>query len=73
MAHYNGRLTFLALAVILENVDQSLKSERTVQLNGGPTITLPDYMRLRDLQSWPMSEYTKRLPGFVAKSRTTIN
>ena len=30
-------------------------------------------MSFRELQTWPMSEFTKRLPGFVAKSRAAIS
>jgi serine/threonine protein kinase len=73
LGHHNARLTFLALAVILENVDQTMQTERRVVLNGGNAVTVPHYMKLREMQSWEMSEYTKRLPGFVAKSRLTIN
>ena len=45
LQHPNQRLLFLALAVILENVDQSMKAERTLILNAGPVVVLPPYMK----------------------------
>ena len=29
-------------------------------------------MELRELQKWEMSEYTKRLPGFIDRSRKKV-
>jgi hypothetical protein len=43
-----------------------------VLVNAARVITLPKYMDLRGLQSWEMSEYSKRLPNFIAKSRANI-
>ena len=30
-------------------------------------------MELRNLQKWEMSEYTKRLPGFIDRSKNKMN
>jgi hypothetical protein len=37
-------------------------------INERRELTTPDYLGLRELQTWPMSEFTKRLPNFVARS-----
>jgi hypothetical protein len=55
LGHPNTRLTFLALALLLENVDQTLQHENTVYLNGGIALAVPEYMKLRELQTWTMS------------------
>ena len=66
------RLVFFALAILLENLRLFLASEVKVEVNWTHKICFPKYMELRDLQKWEMSEYTKRLPGFLERSRNKI-
>lgn len=68
----NRRLAFLALALLLQNIDNALTAPYTVLVNAARLLQLPKYMDLRTVQSWEMSEYSKRLPNFIAKSRTHI-
>lgn len=72
MRFANRRLTFLALALLLENIDSALTAPYTILVNAGRLVTLPKYMELRGVQTWEMSEYSKRLPNFIAKSRANI-
>jgi hypothetical protein len=48
----NTRLTFLALAILLENVDRTLTAGRTLILNAERSITIEGYLSFRRLQSW---------------------
>jgi hypothetical protein len=68
----NRRLTFLALALLLENIDSALTAPYAVLVNANRLVQLPKYMELRNVQTWEMSEYSKRLPNFIAKSRANI-
>lgn len=44
-----------------------------VHINWLEKVKFPKYMGMRDLQKWEMSEYTKRLPGFIERSRKKIH
>ena len=57
---------------MLHNIDITLSSELKIIVNGSKTIAVPKYMELRNFQTWPMSEYTKRLPNFLLKSKSNI-
>jgi hypothetical protein len=72
LQYSNRRLTFISLALLLENIDKTLSSSYSFLINANKLIEVPKYMELRNLQTWEMSEYTKRLPNFISKSKTTI-
>lgn len=67
--YYNTKLTFLSLAIILDNIDQTLSSLVRVDINKVRRVDFPVYMKMRDLQKWEMSEYSKRLPDFLERSQ----
>ena len=68
----NRRLSFLALALLLQNIDEALSENTQVLLNANRVIRMPTYMELRQLQTWPMSEFSELLPNLIAKSRRSI-
>lgn len=68
----NRRLTSLALALLLDNIKKALSSTLVLMVNERRELTTPDYLGLRQLQTWPMSEFTKRLPNFVARSISNL-
>jgi len=72
-SYSSRRLKFLSLAVLMENIDRTIEDDRNVLINACFALSMPAFMQCREMQSWPMSEYSKRLPGFLAKSRPTIN
>lgn len=50
--YYNVKLTFLSLAIILDNIERFIKHETEVRINKVRKIVFPEYMRMRDLQKW---------------------
>ena len=55
LKHPNMRLTFLALALIMENIERTIEENRTVLLNATTSLPIPKFMQLRELQTWEMS------------------
>ena len=55
LQYSNKALTLLALALLLENIDQILTSSFVVLINANKQIEVPRYVELRALQTWEMS------------------
>lgn len=70
--YYNTKLIFLSLGIILDNIERFLQNQPEVCINHSRKIVFPVYRKMRDLQKWQMSEYTKRLPDFLQRSRTKM-
>lgn len=70
--YYNTKVIFLSLGIILDNIERYLQNEAEVYINGSRKLVFPEYSKLRELQKWEMSEYSKRLPDFLERSRTKM-
>lgn len=53
--YYNTKLTFLSLAIILDNIERFLENEMEVNINKVKKIVFPAYNHMRGLQKWEMS------------------
>jgi hypothetical protein len=69
---YNTKLSYLGLAMIMDNIEQCLEHEMVVEVNRNRKIRFPAYAHLRQLQTWEMNEYTKRMPDFLERSQHKI-
>ena len=69
MNYLNEKLTCLSIMGILDNINIILGMEFEIVINSKRILKLPKYMELRELHTWEMSLFTRRLPNFLQKSR----
>ncbi len=69
MNYLNEKLTYFAIMGILDNINRILDMEFEVVINSKKIFKLPKYMELRELQTWEISLFTRRLPNFLQKSK----
>lgn len=72
MEYHNLRLNFLGVAVIMQNLEKYKTCNFILHANENRKIVFNSYNEIRKLQKWEMSEYTKRLPGFMERSEAKM-
>ena len=67
--YFNEKLTHLSILVVLDNINIIFNMQIQVVINSKKILKLPNYMELRQIQTWEMSLFTRRLPNFLQKSK----